>query len=395
MESYNNDYRFSRNKRASAMADAELESNEFVVTPDGRGRKPLNDDLPPFRQIGSRRLSPGSRDGSNTRDIRMLRRIPRNISPCRRSDENGDLVGLQHDEKLVRSLPDEMIDSAYSRSQPIYESGTGQFGRGNRNFSSVQRRGFPRVRSKSPVGSRAHSPAPWSPRRRSPDGFGGLPQLSQHRTAPLYVMERIRSPDRSCFPEDMVNRRRGSPAFMSRPSNDMRDIESGREHGHARPMNSSRRSPSDRVFGRNSRRLDVSDPRMGTGEEGYFGRPVHSNRFHEFHGDGNNDERRKCNERRGLVRPFRPSYMGDGDNLRFHLDDGPRPFRFCPEGDSDFGGRTMRERDFDGRIKNRQLVAPPRRMRSMEDQGGSYRHSGQVWHDDGFHEAPGFKRRRF
>lgn len=402
LESYTNDYRFSRNKRASAVADAELESNEFVVTPDGstlntgRGRKPLNDDLATFRQLGSRRLSPGGRDGSTTRDIRMLRRIPRNISPCRRSDENGsDLVGLQHDEKLVRSLPDEMIDPAYSRSQPLYESGTGQFGRGNRNFSTVQRRGFARVRSKSPVGSRARSPGPWSPpRRRSPDGFGGLSQLSQHRAAPLYGIERIRSPDRSCFPEDMVTRRRGSPSFMSRPSNDMRDIEPGREHGHGRPMNPSRRSPSDRVFGRSSRRLDVSDPRIGAGEDEYFGRPVHSNRFHEFHGDGGNDERRKCSERRGLVRSFRPSYIGDGDNLRFHLDDGPRPFRFCPEGDTDFGGRTMRERDFDGRIKNRQLVAP-RRIRSMEEQGGNYRHSGQVWHDDGFNEAPGFKRRRF
>lgn len=400
--SYNDDYRFTRNKHAAAIADTELECNDFVIPPDGaslsigRGRKSLNDDLPSFRRPSSRRLSPGGRDGPGSREIQMVHRIPRNISPGRLNDDNGvDLVGLRQDGKYARDLPDGIIEPAYTRPNSMYEGGNTQFVRGNRNFSTFQRRGFPQVRSKSPVGSRTRSPGPWtSPRRRSPAGFGGLQQLAQHRSPAMYRVERMRSPDRSCFPEDMVARRRGSPSFLARPSDDVRDVDSAREHGHPRPINSSRRSPSDRVFSRSTRRVDVLEPRIRTSGDEYFGRPVPSGRFQEFHGEGSSEERRKCGESRGLIRSFRPPYISDSDNLRFQLDDGPRPFRFCSEGDADFVGRGIREREFDGRMKGRP-VAAPRRIRTIEDQEGNYRESGQVWHDDGFNEGSGYKRRRF
>lgn len=400
--SYNDGYRFTRNKHATAIADTELECNDFIVPPDGaalsrgRGRKSLNDDLASFRRPSSRRLSPGGRDGPGGREIQMVHRIPRNISPGRLNDDNGvDMVGLRQDGKYARGLPDGIIEPAYTRPNSMYEGGNTQFVRGNRNFSTFQRRGFPQVRSKSPLGSRTRSPGPWtSPRRRSPDGFSGLPQLAQHRSPAMYRVERMRSPDRSCFPEDMVSRRRGSPSFVARTSDGVRDVGSGREHGHPRSINASRRSPSDRVFSRSTRRVDVLEPRIRTSDDEYFGRPVPSGRFQEFHGEGSSDERRKCGDSRGLVRSFRPPYISDSDNLRFHLDDGPRPFRFCSEGDTDFVERGIREREFDGRMKGRP-VAAPRRIRSMEDQEVNYRESGQVWHDDGFTEGSGFKRRRF
>lgn len=400
MGSYNDDYRFTRNKRAAAISDAELECDDYVIPSDGaalssgRGRKSLNDDLPSFHRPSSRRLSPGGRDCPGGREIQMLRRIPRNISPSRCNDENGvDVVGLRHDEKLVRGLSDDIIDPAYTRPHSMYDGGDGQFVRGNRNYSTFQRRGFPP--SKSPVGSRPRSPGPWSsPRRRSSDGFSGPPQLAQHRSPAMYGVERMRSPDHSCFPEEMAARRRSSPSYLARPSNDSRDVDSGREHGHPRPVNSSRRSPSDRVFSRSTRRLDVLDPRIRAGDNEYFGRPVSSGRFHDFHGEGSNDERRKCGERRGFIRPFRSQYIGESDNLRFHLDDCPRPFRLCSEGDSEIVGRGIREREFDGRMKSRPIVAP-RRIQNIDDQEGNYRHNGQVWHDDGFNEGSGFKRRRF
>ncbi|KAL3521004.1 hypothetical protein ACH5RR_019153 [Cinchona calisaya] len=403
-EGYNDDYRFTRNKHAAVISDTELGCSDYVIPPDGaalssvRGRKPLNDDLPSFRRPSSRRLSPRGRDGPGGRESQILRRIPRNISPSRHNDQNGvDFVGLRQDEKYTSGLPDDIIDPAYNRPHSMYDGGDTQFERANRNFPTFQRRGFPRVRSKSPVGSRTRSPGSWSsPRRRSSDGFSGLPQLTQHRSPAMYGVERMRSPDRSCFPEEMVARRRGSPSYLARPPNDTRDVDSGRDHGHPRPINSSRRSPSDRVFNRSTRnrRLDDVDPRIRSGDDEYFGRPVHSGRFQEFHGEGSSDERRKCGDRRGLIRSFRPPYVSDSDNLRFHLDDGPRPFRFCSEEDPEFVGRGIREREFDGRMKNRPTVAP-RRIRSIDDQEGNYRHRGQVWPDDGFSEGSGFKRRRF
>ncbi|KAI8008917.1 hypothetical protein LOK49_LG07G01207 [Camellia lanceoleosa] len=350
------DYRFSRHKRdANAAADAELHCNGYIVAPDGAiigtgrgGRKPLNDELPSFRHLSSRRRSPGGRDG------------PHNVA-CK-----------WRGQKFTRGLPEDIMDPAFTRRQPPYDGVDNRFARGSRNFPSVQRRGLPRIRSKSPIRSRTRSPGPWSsPRRRSPDGFNGLPELMHRRSPAIYRMERMRSPDRPCFPEERLARRHGSPPFISRPANDLRDMESGRDHGQLRSVMPNRRSPSDRVLPRNNRRFDILDPRERTDTDEYFGGPMHSGRFHELDGDGNGDERRNCD------------------------DDGPRPFRFCPEADSEFIERSnLREREFDGRIKNRSVNAS-RRTRSIEEQEGNYRHGGQVWHDDGFDDSSRGKRRRF
>lgn len=401
------DYRFSRHKRDSnAAADAELHCNGYIVAPDGAiigtgrgGRKPLNDELPSFRHLSSRRRSPGGRDGPATRGMQMVRRFPRNISPSRCIGEDGsDMVGLRRGQKFTRGLPEDIMDPAFTRRQPPYDGVDNRFARGSRNFSSVQRRGLPSIRSKSPIRSRTRSPGPWSsPRRRSPDGFNGLPELMHRRSPAIYRMERMRSPDRPCFPEERLARRHGSPPFISRPANDLRDMESGRDHGHLRSVMPNRRSPSDRVLPRNNRRFDILDPRERTDTDEYFGGPMHSGRFHELDGDGNGDERRNCGERRGPVRSFRPPYKGaDAENFRFRVDDdGPRPFRFCPEADSEFIERSnLREREFDGRIKNRSVNAS-RRTRSIEEQEGNYRHGGQGWHDDGFDDSSRGKRRRF
>lgn len=390
-------FRGPRPKYASAVADTDLEYDN--VAPDGSyvgngriGRKPLNDGS----YIAPRRRSPGGRDG-----IQMGHRIPRTMSPSRCiAGDGSEMVGMRHSEKFMRGFPEDNLDSMFTRPQP-YEGPDSRFTRGSRNFSSMQRRGPPRIRSKSPIGSRSRSPGQWSsprrrsPRRRSPDGFGGHPDLT-HRRSPLYRVDRMRSPDRPVFPGERVVRRHGSPSYMSRPSNDIRDIDSSRDHGHPRSVISNR-SPSGRILIRN-RRFDVVDPReRADNDDDYYGGPMHSGRLLELSGEGNGEERRRFGERRGPVRSFRPPYNGNvGENFHLNAEEGPRHYRFCSD-DSDFHerGNNMRERDFDRRIKGRPANVPPRRTRNMDEQEENFRHGGQVWSDDSFDDISRVKRKRF
>uniref|UniRef100_A0A3Q7GQH2 Uncharacterized protein n=1 Tax=Solanum lycopersicum TaxID=4081 RepID=A0A3Q7GQH2_SOLLC len=271
----------------------------------------------------------------------------------------------------------------------------GHFVRGNTKFTTMQRRGFPRMRSKSPVRSRTRSPGPWSsPRRRLNEGYNnGPPDSSHHRSPAMYREDRMRSSPRTSFTEEIVLRRRDSPSYTTRRLNDLRDVDAVQEHSHPRSL-SSRRSPPDRVFTRSNRRLEVLDRRERADGDEYFDGPIHTARFHDLRGGGSTDERRKYGERRGgPIRSFRPSYNSENDNFRLHPSGGPRPFRFYQEADAEFVERSnTRDREFDDTIKDRPL---PRRMRNVEEQeGGNFRQSGQLWHDEEF-DVSRLKRRRF
>ncbi|CAL0300487.1 unnamed protein product [Lupinus luteus] len=394
------------NKYASANADNDLEYND---APDGSyvgngrmGRKPLNDGS----YIAPRRRSPGGVDG-----IQMGHRIPRNISPtsrCIRGD-GPEMVSMRHSEKFVRGFQEDNLDSMFTRPRP-YEGMDGRFSRGGgRNFSSIQKRGPPRIRSKSPIEPRSRSPGQWSsprrrsPRRRSPESFGGHSEMNSRRS-PLYRVDRMRSPDRPVFSGERVVRRHGSPSYISRTSNnDIRDIDSAREHGHPRSVINNR-SPSGRSLVR-SRRFDAADLRdRADNDDEYYAGPMHSGRVLELSGEGNGEERRFGERRGGYLRSFRPPYKNGNMNENFHLnaEEGPRKYRFCSD-DSDFHerGNNMREKEFERHIRGGCPVnVPPRRTRNMDEQEENFRHGGgggggHVWNDESFDDMSRVKRKRF
>ncbi|KAK8510237.1 hypothetical protein V6N12_008111 [Hibiscus sabdariffa] len=327
-------YQPSRNNRISFMhrRDLSFSHNNGQDVADDSSNSP---GLPP------RRWSHGGRDGFAERNLPMVRRVPRNLSPSRCIGEDGsDLVGLRH----------------------MREKGSSTY-----SFKSPTR---PQTR-----------PGPWSSiRGRSPDVFAGPLELPRQRSPPIYRIKRIRSPDRPCFAGEMAFRRHGSPPYLPQPSDDLRDLDSCQDHGHPRSGIPDRGS-SSRVLHGNNIRLDLVDPRERNDSDVYFDRAMPSGRFRELGADGNADERR-YGDRRGPVRPFRPPYRGtDSENCHLSAKAGPRSFRFCPEGDSNLNERgNVREREFDRRIKNQPGNAP-KRTRNIEE--GNFRHGGQVWHDDG------------
>ncbi|XP_024024741.1 uncharacterized protein LOC112092530 isoform X2 [Morus notabilis] len=375
----------ARNSRMNFQRGRDFEYNTYNVSQDlafvgsGRGgRKPLNDGGPFVRRIPSRRRSPGV-----ARGIHMVRRISRNISPNRCVGEDGPELGrLKRNEKFVRGFPDDTIDSMFPRPQPQYEGVDGHFAQGNRNFPSVQRRVRQRIRSKSPLNSRTRSPGSWSsPRRRSPEGFAGHPDLTHRRSPQFYRVNRMRSPDRRCFAGEVVRRP------------DLRDMDSGRDHGHPGSVMPNR-NPSDRIVLRD-RRFGGLDPQERSEGDNFFGGPMHPGRLQELGGDVSGDERR-FGERRGPVRPYRNNFNGaDGENSHVNPEEGSRPLRFCPDDDAEFPERgNLTERDFHRSIKNRPGTAP-RRIRNMEEQEGNYRHGGQVWHNNDFDDISRVRRKRF
>lgn len=351
------------------------------------GRKLLTDEGPNFRHLSSRRRSPGGRDGPAARGQPMVGGIPRNISPARCIDvSDSEIVGLRHGNKFMRDFQDDNMEPMFA-CQPSYGEADG-FIRGDRNITSFKGKVFRHVRSKSPLRLRSRSPVEWSPRRRSPEGFGGHPPLTHRRSPALYRRNRMRSPERTCFHGEMMMRRQNSPPYATQPLDELREMNSGRDHGFPRPFMSNR-SPSGRISLRN-RRYDIINSRERTDGQ-CFRVPMRSNRFHELGGDGDTDERRRLGDKHGPVRHFRPSYGANGESFMYNADEASRSYRLCPEDDPAYHKRgSSRETQLDRRNKSR--AGDVHKARTVDEQEGNHRHGGL---SDEFDDASRSKRKRF
>ncbi|KAH0682061.1 hypothetical protein KY289_019813 [Solanum tuberosum] len=288
-ESYDN-----RHKHTAAFWESANERKDYDNRLDGgaiassRRRDPLNDPLHSFRHPPAHGLSPNGREDAAVMDI----------SPRRCPGEDGSAyVGVRH-------------------SRPDHRFGQGD----NTKFTAMQRSGFPRMWSKSPVRSRT-----WSlPPRTLMEGLNGRQNLSQHRSPVMYREDRMRSSSRTSFTEEAIApQRRDRPSYTAR-QNDMRDVDDVQEYGHPRSL-SSIGSPPDQVFTRTNRqRVEMLDHQKRADGDGYFDEPIHTGGFPELH----SGERRKYGERQ-----MRNVKEQEGGNVR-------------PRHEEEFDGSRLKKRRF-------------------------------------------------
>ncbi|KAH0692543.1 hypothetical protein KY285_019640 [Solanum tuberosum] len=188
-------------------------------------------------------------------------------------------------------------------------------------FTPMQRSGFPRMWSRSPVRSRT-----WSlPSRRLTEGLNGREDLFQQRSPVMYREDRMRSSSHTSFPEEAIAPQRcDRPSYTARRQNDMRDVDDVQEYGHPRSL-SSKGSPPDQVFTRTNRpRVVIFDHQERADGVGYFDGPIHTGRFPELH----SGERRKYCERQ-----MRNVKEQEGGNVR-------------PRHEEEFDGSRLKKRRF-------------------------------------------------
>ncbi|KAJ6802485.1 uncharacterized protein M6B38_194955 [Iris pallida] len=355
-------------------------------------RKRSNDEFQNLSRMPCRGLSSGARGQG------MMGHHPiRDISPGRRIGREVPDFVLAREDNLMRNLPDGMMEptipphlhSQYERSEGIFVR------RERQSLSPSQRRGvalnLPANCSKSYPRAQQRSPHQWTAPGRCPDGYTGPPELVRCRSPEMVRLDRMRSlHQRPCFQDEMVVRRRASPPYSGRQSDDVIDmVPPTREHNFPRHLRGSNR---------NMGRFNLIDPRE-IAEEDYFELPLPP---HEFAEEEEYADDRRCEERRGPIRSFRQRCAagdeddggGGGENYRFHVDDGPRTFRLCPENNEGFP-EAGSPRDFNGRFRNRLGNRSGRLRDSVQEQDDNYRHhEGQGWEDAGYADVR-MKRRRF
>lgn len=380
-------YRFSR-PYGRGEAAFSVESDGSMGNTGRIGRRLPEIETPRPSRFPPRRRSPVPREVPVPLDVQIAGPSVRDVSPGRYigRDVRGDPLLLSREEKMMRALPDDMMDPLpfphpHPHPRLLYERVDNDLiRRQRRSHSPIHRRIPGRLH-------RAQSPHQWSPSRRSSDVLDVHPELMRCRSPPAFRMDRLRSPHQHpCFPEDVMVRRHGSPPPFPRLLDDIGEIHPLEEHDLPRP---------GRVLQRNIRRFDLIGPQESADEEEYF-RPFPVNQLHELEGD--DDEfvaRKKFDERRGFLHPFvqRPMVSDCGENcLPYPVEDGPRPIRFCPEAEEMFPDRGS-PRDFDGNLGNR-IGNMPNRLRGMAERGDDYRYHGAPgWRDGGFNDAR-LKRRR-
>ncbi|MQL78575.1 hypothetical protein Taro_010997 [Colocasia esculenta] len=374
-------------KNAATVSIAKVESNGFVVAPDGTvlqasgighsGHLPRRstNSSPNARRTPRRRASPIKREETlSFNDSRLDLGPRRDLSPGRpitvghgRPSRYGPKIVSEGDvERYHGFTPNDSIGS----SMPVHHS----FSRQDRSFSPQTRpvqvsRSHTRSRSQS----RNQSPQGWTSPRRSNLMNNGLRRRT--RSPPDFRSEarvgRVRSPHgRSGFAENITSfaqspRNRASPPHASRwiERKDLIEHFTGNDYRRF-----SGRSPPKRLFSRSHRFNPVdSSGRLKPDE---FYRPIHSGRFTEFsvgrapRQDDGNDDRRHVD--RFEMPPSARQYdiLGDVKQLRYETEEGFRLHKDCTKNTPDFPKQGS-PRSFDRGVANQLNNSPPRSKEEM------------------------------
>ncbi|CAN6446513.1 unnamed protein product [Victoria cruziana] len=407
-------FRTIRSENAAVAAAAKLESDGFIVAPDGtiltertgaRVRseaKASNISSQSFHMRQPRRLR-AAREGEMPFDMQMACRSVRCRSPDAEFHEFGsELVVPRRGARFLEGLSKDTHDQSFH-----YASDDRPLRRGDRSFSPVGRMVPYNSDRRPPRRLRTRSPQLWlSPKRWSSDRPDGRHSPVRCRTPPSFKFgrgfKRQRSPCQgSSFPQDMdmCASTRMYRSSIPRRHEEIREMA---------PMDRNRvfipdRVPPGRLSPRSMRRFTRMDfPERMEMEKSY--RRLIPGRFSEFASNARetgyrrfSDERINFVEKRGPVRPVRHFDVEDIETVGV-LEDGYDSSydAIRPEVDAEF--HRNNSRDFISRgIKNR-LGASPRKEKFREDrEDGEYSRRGWrrgaagVCHDDVIIS----KRRRF
>ncbi|THU53634.1 hypothetical protein C4D60_Mb10t16500 [Musa balbisiana] len=331
-------------------------------------RRFMDDEQPHRTRFPYRRRSPGACD----RGVQISGRPSREVSPSRSA-------GRHVPDIPISCLPNEMIDPfLYADPCVKYEQAENHSMWRERSLSPTQRRGppihFPRMRS----------PYQFSPPRRSPDmGYGGHPELMQHRSPPVVKIDQMRSPPRRlCLPEYAMVR---NDLHHSCLPNDMREMQ---ELDLPRPGRGSQR---------NIRRFDLSGQQEVT--EDYFGSLHFAQPLPLPHAEDELLARRKFDDNCSYQRSYGDHHPVGGDREEPFLYPGDcsparcspaRPVRFYPNREGFSNRVSLRSPAM--RMKN-QLGSTTNRSRNMAEQEDYRNRSRPAWRDNSFNYVR-LKRRR-
>ncbi|XP_072983509.1 uncharacterized protein [Typha latifolia] len=320
-------------RNATAAAVAKVESNGFVVAPDGTivkaggvgtaGRVPrrsANVSLHSTRRPLSGRGSPTERDGACGMHGGLRR--AREISPDwhfgvgqGRSSQYGNGITRDH---YRRPISDDGIDPLLVRHS---------LSRRQRSFSPCRGLHLSRSHTRSRSRSRTRSPHLWASPSKSDIRMTRGSNFHRHSRSPNLKSEgrteRATSPQRrSGFENRMVGygpslRNRTSSPHSSRWVDERKDsLDHLWEHDYKQ---FSERSPPSRAFSQ-SNRFDLLDSSGRLKHDDYY-RPIHSSRFPGYVGlsrgsrhDRSGDDRRDHGDRYGLLHSVRHYVTNDNDD---------------------------------------------------------------------------------
>lgn len=317
-------------RNAAAAAVAKVESNGFVVAPDGTIVKPgsagsgshLSARLSnSTAHLQSTRRGPAM-ESSGAFDMSTERANPtREVSPDRCFNAGRGRTN-RHDSRFISFGHRNMYHAPMLDQHPS--------SRRQRSFSPQRRPiHLSREHTRSPSRSKTRSPHTWiSPRGRDNGRVSGDPDArGQSRSPPNFMSQRRiprqRPPQRHVMPaEDLPSyvpssRSHSSPPHASRCFGDERVLQGHLRERHPRcPI---RRSSPARNF-LQANRLDRIESQGRVKPDEYY-QPIYSGRFHEYAGygrgskhDGREDGRRGQNNRREVFHP--EGHLESNDNMK-------------------------------------------------------------------------------